>query len=589
MLTPSLEHIARAVWRARAAHFWLIWISETIAAATCTAWFVGRARTLPPGTGTHLPVKLIGNEGLFRRRGVIAVFTSFSFFLACYIGLTMIWADFTYYDDSMFTLTTLQGHNILPPIWPGNGRFFPLGHQEFNLIRHFTSSIAGYHAFSVAEILILTGIIVIIDDELHIAARAALAAFALLTPAIVSSFSELVFDDRNILLCLAVFILSVKRFEQTFSTFWALGAVISAQFMVYYKETAFLLLLGFAGGRMVLSCKKATEGWDLAKLRDKRSRLDICLAAVAALFLAYYVLAMFPHPNMRYADQWRLSLPQVILSYLEVDPLAWVLVLIFLGRVYGIWRRGAAPSPLWDALAFGGTLYFAAFLFLRMFASYYLAPVDLIAVLYVGHFGVLSWRRTQIYKKIAMATLVSALLVFEVLLSTFCVYEDKNVVHGKAETALAIQTHLQSPGSIRRLYFPFTSPVLIMQFVSYLNYRGVAVEGVASRPTEANAVVVIGRSIAKDGPCVDYATPICHPGTRPAPGDLVIVLPDDEVPESQAASYRAPKDLVASYEPRPRIPPWLSPVFDRLRIVSPHSVRVAVPDRWLDASVATWR
>jgi hypothetical protein len=46
---------------------------------------------------------------------------------------------------------------------------------------------------------------------------------------------------------------------------------------------------------------------------------------------------------------------------------------------------------LWDGLAVGGVACFFGYLFLGMFSHYYLAPVDLIAVLYVGRFAILSW------------------------------------------------------------------------------------------------------------------------------------------------------------------------------------------------------
>ena len=185
----------------------------------------------------------------------VTTVTLLTAFLASYIAMTLAWEDFAFYDDSWFTLFTLKGHSIGLAIWQQQGRFFPLGYKEFNLLRHFTDTITGYHVFPIAQLLIFACILLILDDELSIAARVALAILALLTPSILISFSGLLFWERSVIFFLACFLLSVKRFEQTQSTAWAVAAAVCAQIMIYYKVTAFLLLLGFAAGRLILRCR----------------------------------------------------------------------------------------------------------------------------------------------------------------------------------------------------------------------------------------------------------------------------------------------------------------------------------------------
>jgi hypothetical protein len=100
-----------------------------------------------------------------------------------------------------------------------------------------------------------------------------------------------------------------------------------------------------------------------------------------------------------------------------------------LGRIYLILRHRVAPSPFWDGLPFGGVAFFIAYLYLGMFRTYYLAPVDLIAVLYIGRFLVLSWKKTPSW--------------------------DKNVIHGQAEIASVVKTQYRSgAGNDLRLFFP---------------------------------------------------------------------------------------------------------------------------------------
>ena len=111
---------------------------------------------------------------------------------------------------------------------------------------------------SIVQLLIFSCILLILDTELCITARAALAILVLLTPSVLSSFSGLNYPERNVLFFFACLVLSVKRFEQTQAIAWAVAAAVSAQIMIYYKETAGLLLLGFAAGRLICAVETNT-------------------------------------------------------------------------------------------------------------------------------------------------------------------------------------------------------------------------------------------------------------------------------------------------------------------------------------------
>ncbi|MGO8734223.1 MAG: hypothetical protein ACLQVM_15730 [Terriglobia bacterium] len=311
-------------------------------------------------------------QNVWSRSAVVAL-TLLALFLVCYIVLTVTWEDFADHDNSQFTLFTLKGHDFAPPIWRDKGRFFPLGHQEFNLIRHFTSTVVGSHALPIIQLLALCGVLLILDEELSITARAALTAFALVTPGIVISFGGLIYTERNVVLCLVCLVLFIKRFEQTQATAWAVSAVVSAQIMILYKETAFLLLGGLTVGRLVLRCRNADQaGWDYKRLRDKESRLDLWLLSLAVLFLLSYVFVMLPNLHIQYAHDQRAPAAEVVLAYIMLDLLVWLFVALALGRAYLILRHRVPPLPLWDGLALGGMACFTAYLYLGMFSRYYL-------------------------------------------------------------------------------------------------------------------------------------------------------------------------------------------------------------------------
>ncbi len=208
--------------------------------------------------------------------------------------------------------------------------------------------------------------------------------------------------------------------------------------------------------------------------------------------------------------------------------------------------------------------------------------------------------------------LLGAVLFQDVSLSAFRVFEGKNVIHGKAEIARVIKARYQGgAGNVQRVFFPFASPYTVMEFAAYLSYRGVPVEGV---PVESagwlgylwredwsvrvegvpvksaglHSVALVSRSVAKDGPCVGYRSLVCHAGSSPDPGDLVIVLPDDDASLAETTPYRSGGELLFSYEPRPRIPRWLYALVGRLNVAASTSPHKKLPDRWLHASVTAW-
>ena len=400
--------------------------------------------------------------------------------------------------------------------------------------------------------------------------RVALIFLFLITPSIAISFSGLIYPEANILLWLAILAWAVSRFERTGSIVWPVVAVISVQVLLYYKETAILFLLGFTLGRLFLRClNKNGPGLNFKRLGDRESRLDICLGAMGVLYIIYYLAAMYPIFGMGYSKESALPLAQVLSDYLALDVLAWILAAVVLARVFLILRRRVEPSEIWDGLALGGFCYFAGYIRLHMVSSYFLAPVDLIAVLYLGRLAWLSVGTASVAVRSCIFVLVCFVLCQDVSLSAFRMYERKNVVHAKSEMAKAISARYQSdPGEVRRLFFPFATPFEILEFASYLSYIGVPVDGQIANAGE-RGILLVGNEVKTDGPC-GYRVFVCHPGRHPEAGDLVIVFPDDVTTLGASTPYRQPgPSLLFSYAPTPSIPNWVRPFVNRLHMESP--------------------
>jgi hypothetical protein len=307
---------------------------------------------------------------------------------------------------------------------------------------------------------------------------------------------------------------------------------------------------------------------------------------VAVLFLIYYFAAMGFRLNTNYAIMYQQPFVRTLLAYARRDVLAWLLAAVAAGRIYLILRGRAAPLPLWDGLALGGVACFVAYLYLRLSQPWYSAPVDLIGMLYLGRLAVLSLESTRSWRKSIVLSLMFIVVSQNIVFFAAKLYERKNTIHGKVEIARVVEEQYRNrAGHPLRLFFPFTHPYWIMEFAAYLSYHGILVEGGdggdAGRPDD---VVLAGPAVAKDGRCMVYQTIQCHAAIRPAPGDLVIVLPNDSPSRAQASLYRARGELFY-YEPRPAIPVWLLALITDLA----GHLHIAIPDGWMEGSVTMWQ
>jgi hypothetical protein len=163
------------------------------------------------------------------------------------------------------------------------------------------------------------------------------------------------------------------------------------------------------------------------------------------------------------------------------------------------------------------------------------------------------------------------------------------VVYAKAEIGQAIEEHFnENPQTVKRLYFPFATPFSILEFASYLNYLGVPIEQGSAKTVQKPGVILTGDLVRNEGPC-GYRAFLCHPGSAPQPGDLVIILPDDASSLAAIAAYQSDsKSTLFAYEPHPQLQGGLRSLVNQLHFVSPAFETKPFPDSWLTGSVSVW-
>jgi hypothetical protein len=218
-----------------------------------------------------------------------------------------------------------------------------------------------------------------------------------------------------------------------------------------------------------------------------------------------------------------------------------------------------------------------------MYSAYYLAPVDLVAVLYLGRLLAPAGVTMKPIARRAGFLLASILFAWQLSLSASYIFQRKNVIHAKTELAKVVRERYDGTKT-QRLFFPLAQPYEIMEFGSYLDYTGLPVRQVTGRPDGQPDIVLVSSRVSSDGRCLWYCDIMCLSGPAPLAGDLLIVLPDDTGSLADASIYRNSGKLLFSYEPSPRRPSWLYGFCRNLQGV----FAITPSDRWLYASVILW-
>jgi hypothetical protein len=122
--------------------------------------------------------------------------------------------------------------------------------------------------------------------------------------------------------------------------------------------------------------------------------------------------------------------------------------------------------------------------------------------------------------------------------SLFHAIERKNLIRSRVELAdfLKVYTATESRKTID-VFFPYSTAYRVMEVSAFLRYKGLRLvgDGHPLEPTRAALRMETPEPFA-DGQCVSYASLACfRVGSRPARG-LIVLLPDDDVPEDAVAA-----------------------------------------------------
>jgi hypothetical protein len=504
-------------------------------------------------------LKSIGQTNLvefpLKRLEIISILLLF-FFLVAYIFLILYKEDFAYYDYNIFTSYTLLGKNYGPPIWTENGRFFPLGHQEWNLIRFLTQSPTGYHAFPIIQLLSVVAALFVFLSQFPILGRLLVILFILTIPSFVMSFFSLHIPERNIIFWLVIFLLCFKYFLKTGNPLFFSIILITTHFALYYKEPVFLLLGGFSGTRLIFN---AWVERDLLKQKSyktffKLHKIDFAIIALSAIFILLYSLINLPYINFTYATDRAIGLEAVFLTYLTSNPLLFIFLLTVAAKfIYLIYLK-KSPDLFWDSLAIGAILYLIFYIKLEIFSTYYTAPIDLLAILYIAQtiYPVL----VNNQEKILAFTAFVFITLHNTYKSVDFIFSRKNFIDGRVQIARFLKSYAkQSVSDKITLFFPYVEePSILYYFSSFLEYKKLRLAKIQS-PKLADETIFIFKSplkFFKNNLCVSWGSDhYCFHEKVPQSGNLIIILPNDTISPEDIKKLQQNETLLFHYRSLP--------------------------------------
>lgn len=525
----------------------------------------------------------VAAPGIFDRLSVALSFL----FLSAYCYLVFYKEAFLYYDDDMLTEFSLRGKSFAPPIWPDTGRFYPLADQEFNFLQHFTRSPFGYHAIVVAELLALVCILYLVLGEFRVRYRVVILVCAMALPSVMIPFFGFVYPERNVLFWLAVLIFCLQRYDQTGGKAYFIGSLIATHCALYYKELVILFVGIFAITRIGLDLREArttARSWmDVAK----DNLVPLGMLVVCSIYVGLFLLAMVPHHQFSYIAEHQQTLAETLWVYLKIDWLPFLMLAVFLARLASWLREGFVLDPVWDPLAAGALAYGGALIVLKLVSGYYMAPVDVTALLYLAFIS-LRWASVPGRADRGWVTGVTAALVFlqAFAYSSFRVIERKNMITTKSQLVEFLRGYQQqAPAGRIELFFPYATGYHLMGLASYLNYEGFHLAGEADDPADNSPKLAIEspRNLT-DERCVPYRNYSCFHVKRPSPGALIVVLPDDEVSALELETLEKQSSRVLSINGSV-MAPGTSLELRPLHAISAEFSSRELPDHWLQLDV----
>ena len=303
----------------------------------------------------------------------------FYFVILIYLINIAIYANFGVIDDHTLLSTLFVGKEIPLFILPELGRFYPLDAQELNIIsKIFGISASAFYIFNsiIAFVLICCLYMALNHFLQHKIYSLFWILLLLLTPSFATAFLRLFVPEKLESVFFAIFIFSFIKFQDSNKFVFFILALISANFALYYKEVAFIMLGGFCFFYMLFSYKKASK--------NLLSFLLLC-SCVLWLVLYYVFVLAVKTSSGNYGDtpyNAIIVFLKNITNYALSEPFLFIgIFALIVFRFYLIVFRHFKINPILDSLMLASFLHSLAYFALNIYSFHYPLPAYIFGII----------------------------------------------------------------------------------------------------------------------------------------------------------------------------------------------------------------
>lgn len=284
-------------------------------------------------------------------------------------------------DDYYFISPLLTDSFIPMPIWPSNGRFFPLSFQEFNLLRLFSlDDPLGYYCISCLEFLITVLFFTLFLKDLSKTYTHKTQYFwcvffvflLIISRTVLYLYMDVIFPERNVLCMLSLFLFFYWRGINKESLLYICIAAFFAVMSFYYKEPMFGLFSVFCLCPFIFDYKNVSK-------YHKIFSSIIFINIILYLILYYFIVYLYIEKGY---NEGRVALTHLENFIFILKHNKFFIVLLFWAcfRFIRITIFHEKKYLITDSLLFSGVAYFFAYIVLKLNNAHYFTSIYILAL-----------------------------------------------------------------------------------------------------------------------------------------------------------------------------------------------------------------
>lgn len=259
------------------------------------------------------------------------------------------------------------------------GRFWPLGHYDFNIltfIKGGNTPLAHYILITISFLILGASSTILYkhiikDSQATDKYRNWIIVFCVsfLVLKVYPLFIAVAFPERIISVLLTIFILSYYCFLKTDKLIYSIITLFSAIYISYCKEPISIVIFIFALTNILFGYKTLTKN-------QKILHFLLCFNLIVFTVLYYFIV--YRNESSFYYQQPvfnSMSYISIFIKVLRSHKILILIYLIFVLRVYSFFIMHDRKSLFYDSMLFSGILYSVILIFLKLHFSHYYFPI----------------------------------------------------------------------------------------------------------------------------------------------------------------------------------------------------------------------